>query len=66
MEIVILNHEQEINEVACGGEITDPEKYPSAVYKGKRVYFCTSACLRAFEEQPDKFMAGEIDHPEGL
>jgi YHS domain-containing protein len=27
------------------------------------VYFCTRACLRAFESDPDRFMAGEIEHP---
>ncbi|MEJ5240095.1 MAG: hypothetical protein WHS87_02745 [Anaerolineales bacterium] len=48
---------------ACGGTIRDPEKYPSAVYRGERVYFCTLACLRAFEQAPDAFMRGEIEHP---
>ena len=49
---------------ACGGKLTDPENYPSAGYKGKRVYFCTRACLRAFEQNPDGFMNGEVEHPE--
>jgi YHS domain-containing protein len=48
---------------ACGGVIHQPEKYPSAEYRGERVYFCTLACLRAFEQSPDAFMAGEIEHP---
>ena len=48
----------------CGGKLEEPEKYPSAEYQGKRVYFCTLACLRAFEKDPDKFIAGEIEHPE--
>jgi YHS domain-containing protein len=50
---------------ACGGVLTDPETYPSADYHGKRVYFCTRACLRAFEENPDGFMNGEVEHPLG-
>jgi len=49
---------------ACGGKITDPQRYPSAVFRGERVYFCTPACLRAFESDPERFMAGEIEHPE--
>ena len=49
---------------ACGGKLTDPEKYPSADYQGKRVYFCTRACLQAFEGNPDGFMNGEVEHPE--
>jgi len=47
---------------ACGGKIKDPTRYPSALYKGERVYFCTRACLRVFETAPDRFMAGEIEH----
>jgi len=50
---------------ACGGTLTDPEKYPSADYNGKCVYFCNLACLRAFEENPDGFMNGEVEHPLG-
>ncbi len=48
---------------ACGGKIKDPERFPSAIYRGERVYFCTHACLRAFEAAPERFMAGEIEHP---
>lgn len=48
---------------ACGGKLKDPTKYPSAVYRGERVYFCTRACLRVFERDPDPFMAGEVEHP---
>jgi len=50
---------------ACGGSIKDPSQYPSAEYRGKLVYFCTNACLRAFEKAPDGFMNGEIEHPSG-
>ncbi len=49
---------------ACGGAIRDPQNYPQALYRGKAVFFCTKACLRAFEQDPDRFMAGEIDHPD--
>ena len=48
---------------ACGDKLTDPENYPSADYNGKRVYFCTRACLRAFEQNTDEFMNGEVKHP---
>jgi len=48
---------------ACGGSIKDPSKYPNAEYQGKKVYFCTQACLRAYNQAPDRFMAGEIEHP---
>jgi YHS domain-containing protein len=48
---------------ACGGLLDHPENFPSAMYRGERVYFCTSACLHAFIQNPDLFMAGEIEHP---
>lgn len=48
---------------ACGGKLKDPTKYPSAEYKGRRVYFCAQACLETFLLDPDPFMNGEIEHP---
>lgn len=55
-------HDQQVL-TTCGGKIKDPTRYPGATYKGDLVYFCTHACLRAFEADPDRFMAGEIEHP---
>ena len=48
---------------ACGGLLDHPENFPSAMYRGERVYFCTMACLQAFTQNPDPFMAGEVEHP---
>ena len=48
----------------CGREIQNPDKYPSSIYRGEVVYFCTGACLRAFQGDPDRFISGEIEHPE--
>lgn len=48
---------------ACGGKIEAPERFPSASFRGKQIFFCTRACLRAFELDPERFLAGEIDHP---
>lgn len=50
-------------ETVCGGRIRNPQAYPSAEYHGKRVYFCAPGCLRAFESNPEGFMAGEVEHP---
>lgn len=50
-------------QTTCGGKIKDPSKYPSALYRGERVYFCTQACLDTFLQGPDPFMAGEVEHP---
>ena len=51
-------------ETVCGSVIRDPDTYPSAIYRGEVVYFCTGACLRAFQGEPDRFINGEIEHPE--
>jgi YHS domain-containing protein len=52
-----------VPKTACGGILTEPEKYPSAEYQGRRIYFCTLGCLHAFESDPERFMDGEIPHP---
>ncbi len=52
-----------VAKTACGGKIKDTTNYPSAVYRGERVYFCTCACLRVFEQDPEPFLKGEIEHP---
>lgn len=52
-----------IAKTACGGKLTDTRGYPSATYRDEQVYFCTDACLRKFNENPESFMAGEIEHP---
>lgn len=48
---------------ACGSKLKEPENYPSADYRGTKIYFCTRACLRVFQQNPDAFMAGELEHP---
>jgi YHS domain-containing protein len=48
---------------ACGGILHDPSRYPNALFKGELVYFCNNACLDAFQQAPEAFMAGEIEHP---
>lgn len=51
------------HKTACGGKLEDPTNYPSAVYHGERIYFCTQACLDLFLLNPDPFMLGEVEHP---
>jgi YHS domain-containing protein len=52
-----------VYKTACGGKLQNPENYPSGTYRGERIFFCTRACLRVFEQDPDPFMAGEVEHP---
>jgi YHS domain-containing protein len=62
-EASLDNPQTTMAETACGGKLQDPTQYPSALFRGERIYFCNRACLRAFEENPDLFMAGKIEHP---
>jgi YHS domain-containing protein len=50
-------------QAACGGNLKNPESFQSSPFRGDRVYFCTHACQRAFESDPEGFMADEIEHP---
>jgi YHS domain-containing protein len=53
----------QVIKTVCGGILTEPEKYPSVVFKGECFYFCTRACLRVFEQNPQAFLDGEVEHP---
>ena len=55
--------EKQVIKSACGGTLEDPSQYPNAMFNGERVYFCTKACLKAFLQFPEAFMAGEVEHP---
>ncbi len=57
------NFEAPIIKSACGGTLQNSSEYPSAMFKGELVYFCNNACLKAFMQAPEAFMAGEIEHP---
>lgn len=39
----------------CGMEVNEKKAAASAAYKGKTYYFCTEACKRAFQKNPDKY-----------
>ena len=54
--------ERVIAKTARSGKLTDVTNAPSAIYRGEQTYFCAIACLRAFEQKSDPFMAGEIEH----
>lgn len=64
--MVSMNEENQTGQVArtaCGGKLKDTANFPSAIYRGERIYFCRRACQRVFEQAPDPFMAGEVQHP---
>lgn len=45
-------------ETTCRRVMTgDLRYYPQAKFRGRRLYFCTEYCLRAFLEDPERFHA---------
>lgn len=62
-----MNHidqdDTDLKKTVCGGSLKDPALYPSADFHGETIYFCNSACLKAFLKAPEAFMAGEVEHP---
>ena len=58
-----INDNKPQYQTACRGTLKNPTNYPKAAYRGTEVYFCTLACIHAFEQDPDPFMAGEVKHP---
>jgi YHS domain-containing protein len=48
---------------ACGGTLKNTDGWPRAIYQGKQIYFCSASCLQVFEQYPDDFMLGKIEHP---
>jgi YHS domain-containing protein len=45
--------------VALCGRVfhADPDYFPKAEYRGRRIYLCTDSCLGAFLSDPDRFVA---------
>ncbi len=40
----------------CGMDVDEKNAPATLVYKGKTYYFCTQACKRAFERNPQKYV----------
>ena len=53
-----------LRKTACGGVISSWKANFSAEYRGETVYFCRLACVLAFQAEPDRFICGEIEHPQ--
>ncbi len=43
-------------DVVCGMNIRKEESAGSSVYKGETYYFCSKACQRKFDENPEKYL----------
>ncbi|MFC1939588.1 heavy metal translocating P-type ATPase [Chloroflexota bacterium] len=43
----------------CKMEVEESQAAATSEYKGKKYYFCAVGCKKAFEQNPEKYLAGE-------
>ena len=43
----------------CGMDVDEKTAAATSEYKGKVYYFCALGCKRAFDADPEKYLAGE-------
>lgn len=41
----------------CGMEVDEKTAAATSEYKGKKYYFCAPACKKAFDADPEKYLA---------
>jgi Cu+-exporting ATPase len=44
----------------CKMEVKEKEAAATSEYKGKKYYFCALACKKAFDQNPEKYLAPEV------
>lgn len=42
-------------DLVCGMDVDEKKAAASTTYKDKTYYFCTEACRRAFQKDPEKY-----------
>ncbi|MFC1989848.1 heavy metal translocating P-type ATPase [Chloroflexota bacterium] len=43
----------------CKMEVEESQAAATSEYKGKKYYFCAAGCKKAFDQNPEKYLAGE-------
>ena len=43
----------------CKMEVEESTAAATSEYKGKKYYFCAPGCKKAFDQDPEKYLAGE-------
>jgi len=46
----------------CGMEVDERAPAATSEYKGKTYYFCAPGCKKAFDADPEKYLAGSGAH----
>ena len=44
---------------SCKMEVKESEAAATSEYKEKKYYFCSISCQKAFDQNPEKYLAGE-------
>jgi YHS domain-containing protein len=47
-----------MNDPICGMEV-EPSNAPKSTFKGKDYYFCSKACKKMFDQEPEKYAGKE-------
>ncbi len=50
-----MNSQKKSLKTCCGGDI--PDKQVTTIHKGKKLYFCDTACLNLFDKNPERFLS---------
>jgi len=59
-EIPVKGGEQMAIDPVCKMEVKESEAAATSEYKGKKYYFCAEACKKAFDKNPEKYLAPEM------
>ncbi len=43
----------------CKMEVDEKKPAATSEYKGKKYYFCAPGCKKAFDQNPEKYVAGK-------
>ena len=46
-------------DLVCKMEVEESKAAATSEYQGKKYYFCSVGCKRAFDQNPEKYLAGE-------
>lgn len=60
LKIAEKGGEQMAVDPVCKMEVKEKEAAATSEYKGKKYYFCALACKKAFDQNPEKYLAPEV------
>jgi len=46
-----------VNDPICGMKVDETKTKYASTYKGKKYYFCSAACKKAFDLAPEKYVS---------